>query len=228
MPITDLLEKNARLYGKEVALVELNPEMKEIRRITWKDYSLIQQTEDLPYRHEITWGVFDEKANRVANMLLEKGIKKGEKVAILMMNCLEWLPIYFGILKTGALAVPFNFRYSSEEIEYCADLADVSILFFGPQFIGRIEAIEERLSKGRLLIYVGENCPTFADSYMELTADCSSRPPLIPLSDDDEAAIYFSSGTTGFPKAILHKHRSLRAPLIFRVRALMMRLMPPL
>ncbi len=209
MPITDLLEKNARLYGKEVALVELNPEMKEVRRITWKDYSLIQQTEDLPYRHEITWGVFDEKANRVANMLLEKGIKKGEKVAILMMNCLEWLPIYFGILKTGALAVPFNFRYSSEEIEYCADLADVSILFFGPQFIGRIEAIEERLSKGRLLIYVGENCPTFADSYMELTADCSSRPPLIPLSDDDEAAIYFSSGTTGFPKAILHKHRSL-------------------
>ncbi len=209
MPITDLLEKNAKLYGKEVALVELNPEMKETRRITWKDYSLIQQTEDRAYRHEITWGVFDEKANRVAHMLLEKGVEKGDKVAILMMNCLEWLPIYFGILKVGAIAVPFNFRYSSDEIEYCLDLADVSVLFFGTQFIGRLETIEEKICKGRLLIYVGEACPTFAENYLEMVQDCSSQPPLIPLSDDDYAAIYFSSGTTGFPKAILHKHRSL-------------------
>lgn len=209
MPITDLLERNAKLYGDETALVELNPEMKETRRITWKDYDLVQQIDDQPYRHEITWSVFDEKANRVANMLLDKGVEKGEKVAILMMNCLEWLPIYFGILKTGAIAVPFNFRYSADEILYCADLADVDVIFFGPQFIGRIEAVEEKLSRGRLLIYVGENCPTFADSYRELVADYSSRAPLIPITDDDLAAIYFSSGTTGFPKAILHKHRSL-------------------
>ncbi len=209
MPITDLLERNAKLYGKEVALVELNPEMKENRRVTWKDYDLIQQTEDNFYRHQITWNVFDEKANRVANMLLEKGVGRNDKVAILMMNCLEWLPIYFGILKTGAIVVPFNFRYSADEIEYCADLADVSIMFFGPEFIGRIEAIEEKISKGRLLIYVGENCPTFADDYRELVADCSSQPPLVAIAEDDPAAIYFSSGTTGFPKAILHTHRSL-------------------
>ena len=204
-----MLEKNARLYGREVALVELNPAMKETRRITWKDYSLIQQTDDRPYRHQITWNVFDEKANRVANMLLECGIEKGEKVGILMMNNLEWLPIYFGILKTGALAVPLNFRYSADEILYCCDLADVSVLFFGPQFIGRIESVVEKLEKGRLLIYVGENCPTFAESYREMVQDCSSQNPLIPITDDDYAAIYFSSGTTGFPKAILHKHRSL-------------------
>ena len=85
-----------------------------------------------------------------------------------MFNCLEWLPIYFGILKTGAIAVPFNFRFASDEIKYCADLAEVHVLFFGPEFIGRIEAIEEELSKGRLLIYVGDGCPTFAESYREL------------------------------------------------------------
>jgi acyl-CoA synthetase (AMP-forming)/AMP-acid ligase II len=126
-----------------------------------------------------------------------------------MMNCLEWLPIYFGILKTGALAVPFNFRYTSDEILYCADLAQVDMLLFGPEFIGRIEAIADKLGQHRLLIYVGENCPTFAESYRELVADCPSSAPKIPLTDDDLAAIYFSSGTTGFPKAILHKHRSL-------------------
>ena len=209
MPVTDFLERNVKLYGNETALVELNPEMKETRRITWKEYDLIQPTTDEPYRREITWNVFNEKANRFANMLLSRGVKKGDKVAILMYNCLEWLPIYFGILKAGALAVPFNFRYSAEEIQYCADLAEVQVLVFGPEFIGRIESVAEKLSKGRLLIYVGDNCPTFAESYRELAADCSSAPPQVLITDDDDGAIYFSSGTTGFPKAILHKHRSL-------------------
>ncbi|MBQ3852483.1 MAG: acyl--CoA ligase [Lachnospiraceae bacterium] len=209
MPITQYLEKNAKEYGDEVALIELNPEQKETRRISWKDYSLIQQTEDQPYRREITWSVFDEKANRVANMLLERGVKRDTKVAILMMNCLEWLPIYMGILKSGAIAVPFNFRYSSDEILYCAELAEVDILFFGPEFIGRIESVVDRLMEHRLLIFVGETCPTFAESYRELVADCSSANPGIDVKDSDDGAIYFSSGTTGFPKAILHKHLSL-------------------
>ncbi|MCR5370327.1 MAG: acyl--CoA ligase [Clostridium sp.] len=209
MPITDYLERNCKLYGDEIALVELNPGKKEARRVSWKEYSLIQQTSTVSYRREITWRVFDEKANRVANFLLSRGVGKGKKVAVLMMNCLEWLPIYFGILKTGAMAVPFNFRYSADEILYCADLAEVDVMFFGPEFIGRIETIEEQLHQNRLLIYVGEHCPTFAENYFELVADCSSQAPLIRIDDEDDAAIYFSSGTTGFPKAILHNHESL-------------------
>lgn len=209
MPVTDLLERNHKLYGEEVALVELNPSLPDTRRKTWKEYDLVQSTSTTPYRREITWSIFDEKANRVANMLLNRGVQKGDRVAILMFNCLEWLPIYFGILKTGAIAVPFNFRFASDEIQYCAELAEVQVLFFGPEFIGRIEAIEEKLSKGRLLIFVGDGCPTFAEGYHELVADASSQAPLILLEEEDSAAIYFSSGTTGFPKAILHNHESL-------------------
>ena len=209
MPITDLLERNAELYGDDVCLVELNPEIKENRRKTWKDFDLIESNPREPYRREITWSVFDEKANRFANMLIGRGIKKGEKVGILMMNCLEWLPIYFGVLKTGAIAVPFNFRYSSDEILYCAKLAEIDVLVFGPEFVGRIEDIADELMQKRLLIYVGENCPAFADDYNTLANNCSSRKPKISITDDDYGAIYFSSGTTGFPKAILHKHRSL-------------------
>ena len=97
---------------------------------------------------------------------MDRGVKKGDKVGILMMNCLEWLPIYFGILKTGALAVPLNFRYASDEIEYCLNLADVSVLFFGPEFIGRLESITDKIIAHRLLVFVGEGmAPTFADNY---------------------------------------------------------------
>ena len=208
MPVTDFLRRNAREYPDEVALVELNPEVEDTRRITWKEYELIEPSPQ-PYRREITWKVFDEKANRFANLLISRGIKKGDKVAIIMYNCLEWLPIYFGVLKSGAIAVPFNFRYDAEEILYCAELAEVDMIVFGPEFIGRIEQNAERLSRGRLLIYVGDSCPSFAESYHELAADCSSTDPEVALTEEDFGAIYFSSGTTGFPKAILHKHRSL-------------------
>lgn len=209
MPITDILEKNCRLYGDDVALVEINPEMPETKRTTWKEFDLIEPSRAAYYRREITWNVFNEKANRFANLLVERGIKKGEKVGILLMNCLEWLPIYFGILKTGALAVPLNFRYSADEIKYCVELAEIDILVFGPEFIGRVEEIADEISKGRLLYFVGDGCPGFAEDYNAHTANCSSQSPKIDVNDDDAAAIYFSSGTTGFPKAILHNHESL-------------------
>ena len=185
MPITEFLERNAREYPNDICLVEINPEIKENRRVTWKEYELIEPSRKESYRREITWSVFDEKANRFANLLIQRGIKKGDKVAILMMNGLEWLPIYFGILKTGALAVPLNFRYSADEIEYCVNLAEVDVLVFGYEFIGRVEEIADRISKGRLLIYVGEGCPDFADDYNSLSANCSSNAPRIVLSDDD-------------------------------------------
>ncbi len=209
MPITELLERNAELYGNEVALVEVNPEITERKRVTWKEYELIEPASVSYYRREITWKVFDEKANRFANMLLSRGVKKGDKVGILLMNCLEWLPIYFGVLKTGALAVPLNFRYAPDEIKYCLDLAEVDILMFGPEFIGRIEEIADDISRHRLLFYVGEGCPSFAEHYDSQASNFPSTAPDIKLTDEDYAAIYFSSGTTGFPKAILHKHMSL-------------------
>ncbi len=209
MPITEFLKQNAQKYGSETALVEINPEVKEMRRVTWKEYELIESGNAQSYRREITWSVFEEKANRCANLLLSRGIKKGDRVAILLMNSLEWLPIYFGILKTGALAVPLNYRYSSDEIKYCVDLADVDALVFGPEFIGRLEEICDKMPKVKLLFYVGDSCPTFAENYLHLAANFSSADPDIKITDDDDAAIYFSSGTTGFPKAILHAHRAL-------------------
>ena len=209
MPITDILEQNARLYGDDVALVEINPQELENRHLTWKEYSLIEPSPTDSFRSEITWSEFDAKANRLANFLLARGIRRGAKVGILLMNCLEWLPIYFGILKSGAMAVPLNFRYTADDIRYCVDLADIEILIFGPSFTGRIEAVCGRMPKLKTLLYVGEDCPTFAESYGTLVSYCSAKSPAIVMNDDDEAAIYFSSGTTGFPKAIVHRHRSL-------------------
>jgi len=209
MPITEFLARNAKLYRQETCLTEINLDLQDRHNVIWHEYELIENNPAGEYRREMTWGVFEEKANRFANLLLKRGIKKGDKVAILMMNCLEWLPIYFGILKTGAIAVPLNFRYSAEEIKYCLGLSDTIALIFGPEFIGRLESIYDQIPKVKMLLYAGEGRPSFAESYDRLTANYSSEDPKIQMTDDDDAVIYFSSGTTGFPKAILHTHRSL-------------------
>lgn len=210
MTIIHLLERNAKEFAQDTALVEINPEQPETRRLTWHEYELVEPTHrHRHYRREISWAVFNEKANRLANMLLQNGIGKGKKVAILLMNCIDWLPIYFGILKTGALAVPLNFRYSADEIDYCLGLAEADVLIFGPEFIGRVEAVAEKISKTCTLIYLGAGCPAFADDFNDLISECSGTFPECTLEESDDAAIYFSSGTTGFPKAILHNHESL-------------------
>ena len=209
MPITEFLEHNAKTYPDDIALVEVNPAVEAKHFKTWKESGLMEPSSEGPYRLDISWKIFDEKANRVANAMLARGVKKGEKIGILLMNCLEWLPIYFGILKSGAVAVPLNYRYSADEIDYCVNLADIEILIFGPEFTERVESIHEKLSEGRLLFYMGADCPAFAESFPMETSNYSSKAPAIELKDDDLAAIYFSSGTTGFPKAILHRHGGL-------------------
>ena len=103
MLITEILARNARMYAAETALVERHP-ANGVRR-------------------EITWGAFDAQANRLARALMAKGIGKGDRVVQLMMNSLEWLPVYFGILRTGAWAVPLNFRFVAKTIGRCTRTA---------------------------------------------------------------------------------------------------------
>jgi len=213
MTITRLLERNALNAKDEVSLVELNPSLRP-RSESWKEFSLIEEGTDPRMRREMTWGEFDSLANRVANLLIAKGVKKGDKVALLLMNCLEWLPVYFGILKTGALAVPMNYRYTADEIEYCLGLSDSSLLIYGEEFIGRVEDILPRIGGVSLWFVRPDGKREKPDCAADLLAEASQMPDTRPaiadtLTEDDFAAIYFSSGTTGFPKAILHKHRSL-------------------
>ena len=172
MTIVDLLERNAREWPDDVALVEINPDQPETRRITWHEFELVEPSAKQPhYRREMTWAVFDEKANRIANMLKSHHVGPGNKVAILMMNCIDWLPIYFGILKTGAVVVPMNFRYSASEIEYCLKLSESNVLIFGPEFIGRIEEIAEKIPQVAL-VFEGPGCPGFAEDLVSaLPAD---------------------------------------------------------
>lgn len=191
MPITDMLFMNARIYPDEVSLIERDPAAGTRRQITWKE--------------------FDDCANRFANFLLSRGIKKGDKIAILLMNCLEWLPVYFGVLKAGAWAVPLNFRFTAEEIKKCLETAEIRMLVYGPEFISRVDSIRSTTDCLRELVFIGQDgLAGAADyNYYDILGSFPCDAPDVPLSDDEEAALYFTSGTTGVPKPIVLTHGNL-------------------
>jgi acyl-CoA synthetase (AMP-forming)/AMP-acid ligase II len=186
--IGEILARNARLYPNEVALIERVPAEGKRREITWKQ--------------------FDEEANRFANVLLKKGIKKGDKVVHLMMNSLDWLIAYFGIVRTGAWAVPLNFRFTGPDIQYCCDVVEPICMVFGEEFIDRVNGIKDNLPV-RHYIFVGKEIPSYAESFETLLKNSSSTPPIVPISYGDPCGLYFTSGTTGQPKPILLTHKNM-------------------
>jgi len=191
MIITEILARNARMYGGEIALIEREPA---------KDK-----------RVAITWQKFDDIANRVANALIAKGVKKGDKVIHLMMNCLEWLPAYFGILRTGAWAVPLNFRFSANDILTCAEIAEAKVMVFGEEFVDRVNTIKEDLVTINDYVFSGpaDMKPDYAEAFDEFLKTGSTENPNIAINLLDEAGLYFTSGTTGTPKPILLTHKNL-------------------
>ena len=117
MNLVDFLEKNARLYPEDVAFVEVRP-LTKVRR-------------------HIDWARFNERTNRLANALMKRGIKKGDKVFLLGRNSIHWLEAYFAVMKTGAWVVPLNFRFTNEDVQNCAGVAEPCAFILDDEYVDR-------------------------------------------------------------------------------------------
>jgi acyl-CoA synthetase (AMP-forming)/AMP-acid ligase II len=192
--IPEMLARNARNYPDDCALVEIKP--------------------SLNYRREITWKVFDEEANRVANMLLASGVNKGDKVIHWMVNSIDWLIAYFGILRTGAWVVPLNFRFTEQDFKYCADISGAKNAIIGEEFFGRIDSVHGQLRQLKKYIGVGGKTPDYIKDFHSAIAQFPVTAPAVQLKEDDNCSLYFTSGTTGTPKPILLTHSNLKCAAI--------------
>jgi acyl-CoA synthetase (AMP-forming)/AMP-acid ligase II len=194
MTIADMLAKNARLYPEDTALVELKP--------------------SLNFRKEITWREFDNRANKIANALYNMGIRKGDKVVHLMTNSIDWLIAYFGIIRTGAWAVPLNYRFTANDILYCTQIAEAKAFIFGPEFIERVNEIRVQLINIQRFIFAGEETPEWGQNIDDFTSRATTKPLNVALEGDDPCGLYFTSGTTGQPKPILLTHKNMEQAAI--------------
>ncbi|NNF98962.1 MAG: acyl--CoA ligase [Desulfobacteraceae bacterium] len=192
MLITEILARNARMYGAHTALVEIDPDAGRQRRMSWKK--------------------FDDDANRLAQALISQGILKGDPVLLLLENCLEWLPIYFGILRTGAWASPVNTRFEMDTVLKCAEISAAKALIFSEAFIDEITSAKQLFEQSvESFIFVGpeRRTPDFALSYRQIMNTYPPENPVVPLRITDDAALYFSACIEYQAKAVLLNHRNL-------------------
>jgi long-chain acyl-CoA synthetase len=172
--------------------------------------ALENTTREIPHKEAIVLGAqrisyreLDEASNRVANGLLELGMKKGSHVAILMSHSLEWVINYFGVIKGGGIAVLLNTALKAPELDSLLLDSDSEILITEKEFSRMLSPVLPHIP---LLEHVIE---VDADSYTEMVANGSSRSPSIDIEDEDEATIFYTSGVLGRQKGVVHTHASL-------------------
>jgi acyl-CoA synthetase (AMP-forming)/AMP-acid ligase II len=192
--IGEILARNGRVFPDDVALIE-------------------RASYDLQ-RKEITWKQFDDRANQFAGVLVKKGIQKDDRIVHCMMNSIDWLVVYFGIIRTGAWAVPINFRFTAEDVKYCCNVADPKLIVFDEEFIDRITAIRHQLPSVQTFICVGNKLPDYAQSYEDLLTGAPATPVSREIGPLDACGLYFTSGTTGQPKPILLTHVNMLSACI--------------
>jgi acyl-CoA synthetase (AMP-forming)/AMP-acid ligase II len=189
MNLTDVVAKFARMSPRDTAFVEVRPLS--------------------GLRQEISWEEFHDRTNRIAGSLLQGGVQRHDKVFLLGRNSIRWLEAYFAILKTGAWAVPLNFRFTNEDILYCAGVAAPSSFIFDEAYAGRIRGLQGELNTVSQYCMIGPDQTELFVTLEDLVRTGSPQSNPVVLSEEDECALYFTSGTTGVPKPVLLRQKNL-------------------
>ncbi|MBI2875481.1 MAG: AMP-binding protein, partial [Candidatus Tectomicrobia bacterium] len=156
----------------------------------------------------ISYRQFNERVNRLSNALFGLGLKKGERLGILLMNCSEYMEAYFAVNKTGLVGVPINYNLKSDEIKYILNHSEATGLITGPEFLERLGAVSSELQHLKQCVFVGKDTPANMHPYEQLLASGSPEEPTVDLNEADPNMIMYTSGTTGFPKGAMRSHRA--------------------
>lgn len=197
MNLSEMLARNARVYPDEIALIERVPSKSLRKQVTWKQ--------------------FDQRVTRLANALMARGVKKGDFVLHWMMNSINWLEAYFGVIRTGAIVVPLNFRFTEKDFKYCADVAEPVAAIFDEQFAGKVMGAAHSLLPADKCIVNSEDPPDGVESLEAVLAGSHTASVKVDVRDEEACGLYFTSGTTGAPKPILLLHKNMECMAITEV-----------
>jgi len=158
----------------------------------------------------LTFFQWNDRARRLANALLGMGLEKGDRVAILAYNRLEWAELYAATAKAGLIAVPLNFRLSPIEMKFILDDCGASAVIAQDDLFGEIEEIRSTLhiDQDRFVIFGGKKAVGWRD-YENLIEQATDDKPNVVVIDSDPWALMYTSGTTGKPKGVIRSHRGM-------------------
>ena len=191
MPISllnagEMLATNARLFPDKIGARDLD------RQMTFREWNA--------------------RACQLANALQGLGLKKGDRIAVLAYNAVEWVEIYTATAKAGLVAVPINFRLVGPEIAYIVGNCEASALIVQDELAGAIEDIRSSLPvpEGRIIQFGKSPCPAGFKNYEALIAAASDREPEVRVAPEDPWMFMYTSGTTGKPKGAIRSHAGSR------------------
>lgn len=182
MLISDFTKKNARLYGNKLAVIDGDV--------------------------KITFALFDERVNRLANAILKMGLAKGDRVAVLSENAYQYVELYFACGKAGLPIVPLNFRSASKELVYVINDSSSKLLFFGDRYLDTVKEIKKNCSSLTGLICINNEVNGMA-FYSDLIKNSHPSEPGVKVDAEDVVVLGYTGGTTGRPKGVMTTHKNL-------------------
>ena len=154
-----------------------------------------------------TYREFDREVNRTAHLLGRLGVRRGDTITLLLANCLEFLALWFGAAKLGAVIVPVNTASSAAELEYLVAHSESRLIFTQAAWLDLARQVRGRCPRVEEVLVCGAGAPSALVDFGRLVAHCPELPPAAPSpSPTDEAAILYTSGTTARPKGVLVTH----------------------
>ena len=185
MTLGDLVEKQAQQYPEKIFLY-------------WQDDT-------------VTYAQLNELTNKIANMLHSLGIRKGDVVSVLLPNMPEYVYLYLGIPKLGAIAGPVNALFKAREIQFVVGHSEAKILITIPRFMEIVNTIRKDLPNLEHVIVIGKSTEGALNYHDLMDKAAATAPPSVSIDEkEDSAAILYTSGTTGFPKGVLQTHFNIK------------------
>lgn len=158
-------------------------------------------------RRALTYAQWDVRASRLANALRGLGLVKGDRVALLAYNAVEWLEIYVALARAGLVAVPVNFRLMGPEIQYIVEHSDARAFIVQEDLRATVDGIRATLSiEARRYLLFGAPAPEGWQDYEALIGEAAATPPEVTVVPEDLFALMYTSGTTGRPKGAMRSH----------------------
>jgi len=159
-----------------------------------------------------SYGSVNKQANQIANGLLKRGLKHGESVSVMLPNCEEFVPVWFGILKAGGVMSSINTAYKGDFLAHTINLVEARYLIISDEWLDRLQTVSKRLSTLEQVIIMETDRSTkplprkFSHEPLSALMKGAAKEPDVEYKWTDDARIMFTSGTTGLSKGVIKQH----------------------